>query len=1236
MSKPVRTMRAAIAATLGLLLVVPLTTGAAAADPVVVTINLEGNFGSGAGTLSVSDDQGIESLQLDGELQSGCGFPLDDTESLCLGTPLASDETLTVSGITVDPFIRAGGETADALRWIVDEGVQAIRSYYGVPLDYRIERYAAAEVRAYIQNRILDILDKAAYDEPLTANETLTLDFVQGQVLDLERKITRYAYEEYLEWRKLGCGYSPPAAPSWVVSPVRSTPEEVKWCTRAHSAYETLFVFAPPSPSAGHFLAWGMYRNAADLGLDKFDEGRSQAQLMEGITAGIVLGGIATAIAAAGGTAAIVGASTALSAAAAGAMGSFAATSTAMGVLGPAGVASAFASVGPAAAATVVAVVVLAAVVISISIVQIAEREQIGATLQAKMAAAARATDPFGLVALAAARGHLDLREGMTSANLPGYRKQDSLSRLWQFVAQWTSIDAGGTFRPDASDIWSENATTVRDYRFEVRVDGGAPETVDSIVVPVGDGATTTVRFSRSWFVVTPDGGIPDPSLSFGYVDQLGRVSFASRDSRVEAGFIVTRPDTALGTIPGTQLASIRYLDSAGRTVEARLLSPAAQILSGPRPTVVGPRVPGRVVNLRPNPVSETGEFALDRFRDDYSYVWEVSRFDTASQNWVPVTTETPAGYGTRFAPDAVGSYRAVVTMTDEVGDEPDARGVVEFEIVPPEIGVEVLELVDTGDEDLTLRLRLSEKVASDDFDLTIEWPGAFGQGPVVETRAVECGNLGIDCESALQSIAHTLDDHADVSRGVRVTVRNSYGNSITRVLDIAGDERLRFGAPLVAPSPDQLGTVEYSGHSASVQLPVEVDGPASYDLATVVPGGDEDLREFGFYDPTDDTARPTVFPLGMGSSIRISLVEDVASGETVIAISGQPGLDEIGIYEFPLIVQQNSPSATVRTAFLVRLDVVAAPGDRFRGALLSGIGPVLAVDDVPTLETQIIGGRAEWGDPDARICLTLEYVSDPAGRTEVCGDPSEFFDADGAPYPFPYPTLFPEGLRSGLHEAVIRLPDASDEVSAEPHRVRFHLTSGPPVVDTLAWDDTQRRVRMVVTPSPGTVLAGVTCTLDGVAVPCFQDDFASWSPGTLAPGDHELVVVPTLDTANYTTARLAFTVSGGPVPGDPAPGTGTGTPPCPWAPSAPGATGPDAEAPGLETPGAEDPHPSSSPTAVPGAEPGVGASPVPAAGDSPTDGGMILPILLAVIGGLVLAVAAIGGVIWGVRRRGV
>src|SRR5690606_19238121 len=101
---------------------------------------------------------------------------------------------------------------------------------YGVPLDARIRTYAAADIRAYVLNRILDIIDKVAYDEPLTANERLTFEFVEDTVKELERTVARAAYEEFKAWEANKCGYVPPAAPSFVTQPVTMPAAVTAWC----------------------------------------------------------------------------------------------------------------------------------------------------------------------------------------------------------------------------------------------------------------------------------------------------------------------------------------------------------------------------------------------------------------------------------------------------------------------------------------------------------------------------------------------------------------------------------------------------------------------------------------------------------------------------------------------------------------------------------------------------------------------------------------------------------------------------------------------------------------------------------------------------------------------------------------------------------------------------------------------------------------------------------------------
>src|SRR5690606_6379134 len=131
-----------------------------------------------------------------------------------------------------------------------------------------------------------------AYGVPLTPDEQRAFDFVEQAFLETDRAVTRAAYEEYQRWQAEGCLYAPPAAPAFVTSPVGMPTDVTRWCTRAHNFYDTIFVFAPPQPTAEHFQAWGAYRNAAKLGLSGLGEAEAQQLLADTIAAGVVLGGV--------------------------------------------------------------------------------------------------------------------------------------------------------------------------------------------------------------------------------------------------------------------------------------------------------------------------------------------------------------------------------------------------------------------------------------------------------------------------------------------------------------------------------------------------------------------------------------------------------------------------------------------------------------------------------------------------------------------------------------------------------------------------------------------------------------------------------------------------------------------------------------------------------------------------------------------------------------------------------
>ena len=83
--------------------------------------------------------------------------------------------------------------------------------------------------------------------------------------------------------------------------------------------------------------------------------------------------------------------------------------------------------------------------------------------------------------------------------------------------------------------------------------------------------------------------------------------------------------------------------------------------------------------------------------------------------------------YDTRFIPTEVGSYRSSVRMHDIDpldGIDDDVWGLVEFDVVPPAVDILSLELADDGSEELQISAQLGAQVPSNDYTLTVQWPG--------------------------------------------------------------------------------------------------------------------------------------------------------------------------------------------------------------------------------------------------------------------------------------------------------------------------------------------------------------------------------------------------------------------------------------------------------------------------------------------------------------------------------
>ncbi|WP_127819399.1 hypothetical protein [Microbacterium sp. CPCC 204701] len=93
------------------------------------------------------------------------------------GEPFAGQ--LTVGSSAPGYTVGDEGGAAEALGWIIGEGVDVITAMHDIPADGRVQRRAGDQLRAYVMMLILDILDRSLYSVELTANEQTPLDCVK-------------------------------------------------------------------------------------------------------------------------------------------------------------------------------------------------------------------------------------------------------------------------------------------------------------------------------------------------------------------------------------------------------------------------------------------------------------------------------------------------------------------------------------------------------------------------------------------------------------------------------------------------------------------------------------------------------------------------------------------------------------------------------------------------------------------------------------------------------------------------------------------------------------------------------------------------------------------------------------------------------------------------------------------------------------------------------------------------
>ena len=224
-------------------------------------------------------------------------------------------------------------------------------------------------------------------------------------------------------------------------------------------------------------------------------------------------------------------------------------------------------------------------------------------------------------------------------------------------------------------------------------------------------------------------------------------------------------------------------------------------------------------------------------------------------------------------------------------GIDDDVWGVVEFEVKPPAVDILQLELTDDGIDQLQLSAQLGAAIPSDDYTLTVQWPGSVtgGAGPSATVDltchtidALSCSTVDTDNFPDLRAaLSHALPLDADTTQGVEVTIADRYGAGVTRTLAIVNPVRPSLAPPREGPSAEQPGIVSFNEELTTIQVPVGVAIDPNYELARIVPGtGVTPPMTFGIIDPADGLPKSSV-EIAPGATISTGF--DEANDEWVL-----------------------------------------------------------------------------------------------------------------------------------------------------------------------------------------------------------------------------------------------------------------------------------------------------------------------------------------------------------------
>lgn len=1028
-------------------------------------------------------------------------------------------QPLVVSGAG-DTIFQGSLDAPNALGWIQQEAVDVIATTYGLPRDGRIERYARDTIRAYAHYRLLDILDKAVYDQPMTAQETGALTYLQGRVLGERRELTRLAVAEYDKWKELDCGYYPPAAPSYDTAPVGLSAGHKTSCLGARSVLATQFNLGTSAPTVEQFQAWAGYRYGAER-LAVLENATVRAQLSDAALAGIGLGGIAVAVGAGGIASLAVGSSVAAATVAAKIMGSFAVTKLAAGGAMKAFFAAAVPGIGAGAAAGIVTIVLLFVVVTVMAALHFAQRDQVGAELEKQHTDAEAATDPFKIAEMKATYGQLDFLENIDT-NPPYHRSATSgiTELLWRQVAAdslSTSlgqpvIDPVGTFAPDPS--------TIGDFRLRTIATGVQPQDHDAIEVRAGDGQWQEISFENFWLQVIPDEGSASAELSFDYRDpQDGKTKIATRAPGTTLQWIVSEFDG--DSAEGTLTSALRVETRAGaRNLSLRAPAPGFGTMY---PAAVGLKLPGRTMGFRPNPVDTDGSFDPALFSGPgYTYAWQIQRISGG----VAETVTNLSGYAPAFVPTQPGSYVANVTMTPPSG--PTVSASVPFVVDVPEITSSEVNLVDDGVV-LALDIAATERAADDTFTIDVTWPRAGnGVAPTTQVTGVACQAFLPDgCVLATTGpqeaqLTHTPGPLAYLDDPITVTITNSHGQKVVQELRIDSEAR----PEVMAPNPALLdgfttphaAKVSYSNRTAYVQVPFKQSMNAQVATVRSTPGNENFLI---MYDEVRDGWYGDAILLDDEHTLTLSILPGNETGvRQLVLFAGALDVEAVGTYRVRVPLSDGGSNSNLD----VVVDVVPALNDLNRAWLL--VDEDAGDYDVPRYIPDVVGGRDDapyTGD----YCSRMQDLNNGEWSPEICRPLSALSSGSDVPR-FPLPDMFPEGLRDVPYRLHMRLPQSELSTDLETTHLIYYDTAGAPTVGGVQWNDKTLVASVPITPSaPAAPITRTTCWLDGKPLKsCVPLAGGALELGNVTLGQHTLRVLATDATGNYQRRDLTFTRS--------------------------------------------------------------------------------------------------------------